>query len=182
MLRESNLRASILAALAGASEALDGMSPMGAYEMYVNGELVEVVPNLVPAAARSYLLKAGVAGASQLSAFYGAPFINAIDPPSNLTAANFEATLDEFTNYSEANRVLWAQDAEANQAIENTSVLMSFTIGAGGGTVNGIALLSVNTKGSTAGTLLAATRFSTPRVLVEGDVLQFRYKLQYNAA
>lgn len=182
MLRESTLRAGILAALASAPAASgDQLVPMGYYEVLVNGELVEIAPNLVPAAARSYLLKAGVAGSAQISAWYGAPFVNELDPTAALTAANFNATLTEFTNYNEANRVTWAQDGEANQAIENTTTLMSFTIGAGGGTINGIALLSVNTKGATTGTLLAATRFATPRALQAGDVLQFRYKLQLNA-
>lgn len=183
MSRESILRAGILAALDVASaSSLDGMTPMGCFEVYVNGELVEVAPNLVPAAARSYLLRAGVAGGPQISQWYGAPFINDVAPTSALTAANFEATLDEFTNYTESNRPLWAQEAEANQAIENTSTLMEFTVGAGGGTIAGIALLSVNAKGSTAGTLLAATQFAEPRVLQAGDVLQFKYKLQANAA
>ena len=75
----------------------------------------------------------------------------------------------------------WVQDGESAQAIENTSTLMGFTIDVGGGTINGIAILSVNTKGAATGTLLSAVRFAAPRAVLAGDVLQFRYKLQYNA-
>lgn len=183
MIRESQLRAGILAALACAMpSASDDLVAMGHYEVYLNGELVEITPNLVPAAARSYWLKAGVAGGAQISAWFGAPFSAAVDPTSALTAANFGSTLTEFTNYGEVNRPAWTQDAEASQAIENAATLMSITIGAGGGTINGIALMSVATKGSTTGTLLAATRFAAARVVVEGDVLQFKYKLQLNGA
>lgn len=185
MLKQSILRGAILAALALSSPAYAAGSDVanaGVFEVYHNGELVEIVPNLVPKAARSYLLRSGVALGAQIGTWYGALYINDLAPTDDLTAANFPATLDEFVNYTETARPTWAQDAEANQAIENTTTLMSFTIGTGGGTVSGIALTSVNTKDATTGTLLAATKFSAPRTVLEGDVLQFRYKLQANAA
>lgn len=182
MIRESNLRAGILAALAcGMPNASDDLVAMGYYEVYHNGVLVEIAPNLVPAAARSYWLRAGIAGGPQVSAWYGAPFSNAVAPTATLTAANFNTTLAEFTNYGEATRPAWTQDIEASQAIENATTLMSITIGAGGGTINGIALMSIATKADATGTLLAATQFAAPRNVLQGDILQFKYKLQLNA-
>ena len=163
--------------------AIAGFIPGGAYEVYHNGELVEIAANIVPAAARSYLLKAGVAGGAQISAWYGMPFINAVDPTDALTAANFDATLDEFTNYSEATRPAWVQEAESGQAIVNGTTLMSITIGAGADQViNGFALVSTNTKGGSGGTLLSAFRFAAERPVQEGDVLEFKYTVQAQPA
>lgn len=176
------LSAALLAALAPREEMASGFIPGGAYEVYHNGELVEIAENLVPAAARTYLLKAGVAGGAQISTWYGMPFINAVDPTSGLTAGNFNATLAEFTNYA-GTRPTWAQDAESGQAIVNGTTLMSITVGAGADQViNGFALVSTNTKGGSGGTLLAATRFAAPRPVLEGDVLEFKYTMQAQAA
>lgn len=183
-MNSSALRLAILAALASAPAAVasDDLVPMGFYEVYHNGELVEITPNLVPKAARSYWLRAGIDGGAQISAWYGAPFSGAVSPNADTTAANFNSTLTEFTNYTETTRPEWVRNDEANQAIENTASLMTITIGVGGGTINGIALMSVATKGNAGGTLLAATRFAAARTVLEGDVLQFRYKLQLNGA
>lgn len=192
-MNRSNLRATSLAAAlalgataAAAAGPVAEVTPAGFIECFhtcaATGERtrVAVIPNIVPAAARSYLLRAGVAGASQTSLWYIAPFINEVDPPDNLTAANFEATLDEFTNYTETTRPLWDQEAEASQAIVNGTNLAVITIGSGGGTINGIVLTSINTKGSSAGLILAATQFADPRTMVAGDTLEFRYTLQAN--
>jgi hypothetical protein len=161
-------------------EVPDSMVPGGFVEIFDKDiNLIEVAHNLIPAAARSYLIKAGVAGGAQNSAYYIAPWATATDPADNLTAANFESSLDEFTNYTEANRPAWTQDAEAGGAIANAGSMAQITADVGGGTINGIALLTVATKGSAGGLLLAATRFTT-RTLQAGDVLFFRYTLQFN--
>lgn len=182
-MNKTTLSAALLAALAPSNEAVSGVIPGGAFEFYHNGEPIEIAPNLVPAAARSYMLKAAIAGGAQISAWYGMPFINAVDPTDALTAANFEATLDEFTNYGAVTRPAWTQDVEAGQAIANGTTLMSITVGAGEGQViNGFALVSTNVKGGATGTLLAATRFAAPRQVLEGDVLEFKYTMQAQAA
>jgi hypothetical protein len=163
------------------------MVPAGDVEVFLRpkgGErrLVEIAPNLMPAASRTYQIKAALAGFAQISTWYIAPFSNAVDPTSALTAANFHATLAEFTNYDEVTRIEWDQDAEASQSIANAATLATITCSAGGGTINGIAVLSVSTKSSGAGTLLSAIRFGTARPLEEGDELSFRYTATYNAA
>lgn len=182
-MNKNALSAALLAALAPRQEMVAGFIPGGAYEVYHNGELVELAPNIVPSAARSYLLKAGVAGGAQISSWYGMPFVNGVDPTADLTAANFNATLGEFTNYSEVSRPAWVQDVEAGQAIVNGTTLMSITIGTGADQViNGFALVSTNIKGGAGGTLLAATRFAAERPVQEGDVLEFKYTMQAQAA
>lgn len=150
--------------------------PKGASEF----QLIEVVPNIVPAAMRSYILRAAYAGNAQISSWFIMPFINAVDPNDAMTAANFDATWDEFVNYTEATRPAWVQEAEASQAIANSVTLAKITIGVGGGTINGIAMTSVSTKGNAGGTLAAATRFATSRAVAEGDELMFKYTMQAN--
>lgn len=161
--------------LGGNKDVRDDFIVGGYFRVLHNGVEVMRCHNVVPAAARSYILSAAVAGAAQTSAWYVAPFINAVTPTSALTAANFEATLDEFTNYAEATRQAWTQDAEADQEIGNTGSLARITISAGGGTINGVILTSVATKGSAAGLVLAAFRFPAPRTVLEDDTLDFEY-------
>lgn len=152
----------------------------GRWRGFHNGQLFAEGPNLVPAAFRSYALKAALAGFSQTSAWYVAPFINDVDPTSALTAANFEATLDEFTNYTEATRPAWTQGAESGQAISNAASLARITADTGGGTINGVVLISVATKGSAAGLLASAYHFDDTRTIQAGDTLDFEYEMQAN--
>lgn len=182
----NNLRQSLLAAALASAIASDQIALGGPIEVWhrKKGEgearLVDLVPNIVPKAMRSYILRAAYAGAAQISSWYITPFINPVDPSDDLTAANFEATLDEFTNYTEGTRPAWVQEAEANQAIANSVTLAKITAGPGGGTINGIVLTSVNVKGNAGGLIAAATRFTGPRDLAEGDELLFRYTMQAN--
>lgn len=175
-------RASLVAAaLALAAQAqAEGLVPAGFYEVYQNGQLVEIAPNLIPAEMRSYLLRAGYAGGAQITDWHIAPFTNGVDPADNLTGSTWRASLGEFVNYSEATRPAWAQDVEANQAIANATTLATITVGAGGGTLNGIVMVSNSAKGTNGGTLAAATRFGASRPVQEGDTLQFKYIMQLN--
>jgi hypothetical protein len=175
-----NSRAELLAGLGAPSFDLDsGMFPAGSLLCFHNGEPVELDANLVPSAARSYLLKAAIAGLAQLTTWYGMPFAAFVDPTAALTAANFNATLTEFVNYTQAARPTWVQDAEAAQAIANAATLMSITIDVGAAlSIAGFALVSTSVKGGTAGVLLAAMKFAAARTVQPGDVLQFQYTLQ----
>lgn len=117
MNNKSSIRAALLCGMAMSMDAKrglilpasDSMVPGGPFEVYHNGELVEIAPNIVPAVQRSYLLKAGYAGFSQISSWYVGAFSGAVDPTDDLTAANLNATLTEFTNYTETNRPAWVQ-------------------------------------------------------------------------
>lgn len=185
-LRRSALAAALIATSGGGilmppteihAEQVDLGGPI---EVFHNGKLVEIVPNIVPAAMRSYMLKAAYAGGAQTTQWYIAPFSNATDPTDTLTGTNFDANLDEFINYVELTRPAWDQEVEANQAIVNGTNLATITAGVGGGTVNGIVLISVSTKGNSGGLIAAATRFAAPRVMQETDTLGFRYTMQAN--
>jgi hypothetical protein len=80
----------------------------------------------------------------------------------------------EFTNYSEANRVAWAEDAASGQSITN-SVAATFNISGAGGTVHGPFLVSNNTKSGSTGTLWATAAFAAPVAVSSGDQLKVTY-------
>jgi hypothetical protein len=135
----------------------------------------EVDNNMVVDQGIMHFLGATLDQVTQNSAFYIALFGGNVTVVSTWTAANFTSNSTEFTNYTESNRVLWANDAAAANSIGNDTTPAVFTIGSGGGTVRGAALLSVATKSSTSGVLIAAARFATDKVLAEDEELRIKY-------
>jgi len=80
---------------------------------------------------------------------------------------------NEFTSYSEANRVAWGPGAAASQSITNASPA-TFNI-SGSGTVKGVFITSNNTKGGTTGYLWATALFSADVPVSNGDQLKVTY-------
>jgi hypothetical protein len=80
---------------------------------------------------------------------------------------------NEFTTYSEATRVDWAEDAASGQAISN-STPATFNI-TGSGTLNGVFLNSISTKSGTTGTLWATASFASTIPVVNTDQLKITY-------
>ena len=80
---------------------------------------------------------------------------------------------NEFTTYSEATRVAWAEDAAAARSITNTTSA-DFSI-TGSGTLKGIFLVSNNTKSGTTGVLWATAAFASNVAVVNGDSLKITY-------
>lgn len=80
----------------------------------------------------------------------------------------------EFTNYSEATRVEWTEDAASGQSITN-STAVTFNINGAGGTVFGVFLTSDNTKSGATGTLWATAAFAAPVTVSNGDQLKVTY-------
>jgi hypothetical protein len=154
-----------------------GLIGAGSFRTWVNGADEQITPNVFTLAGLSYMLKAGVAQFAQLTALYVAPFSQNADPANTLTAATFNSALTEFINYDETARPLWNKDAEASQAIGNTTTPARFTISTGGGTVWGAALISASAKSSASGTLLPCAKFAAARVLLAADKLDIEYVL-----
>lgn len=83
---------------------------------------------------------------------------------------------NEFTTYSDANRITWVPDAAATRAISNSTTSADFNIN-GSGTVKGIFITSNNTKSGTTGTLWATAAFASNVAVVNGDVLKVTYTI-----
>lgn len=154
----------------------DGMlHAHGHFEVSVNGGPWEIEPNLVVTEGLNYLLASALGGAAQKATFNLAVFGGNVTPVASWTGANFAANATEFTNYDEATRVAWQDDAVAAGAIGNNTNPAVFTIGAGGGTIRGAALVEASAKGATSGILVAAARFATDKVMSAGEELRVKY-------
>lgn len=154
-----------------------GLIAAGVFRTRVNGGDERIDPNVLALAGLSNILSVYFAQASQAAAFYVAPFSDNETPANTLTAANFTATLTEFTNYTQTARPTWAKDAEASQSIANATTPARFTIDTGGGTVWGAALMTASAKSSTSGLLVCCAKFGAARVLLEGDNLDIEYAI-----
>lgn len=161
--------------------ALDGSMPvMGVFELEHrrNGKLIgrDIASNIVTTEGLNHILSTVVAGGSAVSPWYIALFEGNYTPVAGLTAATFTASATECTAYDEAARVAYVEGTPSGGVIDNSASRAVFTMNATK-TIYGGALLSVSTKSSTSGTLLAAARFSSSRAVVVADELSVRYSL-----
>lgn len=155
-------------------------TPMGVFDVEHrrNGDLLARVAgsNIIPTEGRNHILDVIFHGATQVNPWYIALFEGNYTPVAGLTAATFTASANECTAYDESTRVAFNEGAAASGVIDNASNRAVFTMNATK-TIYGGALLSVSTKSSTSGTLVAAARFSTSRSVVDDDELSVRYQL-----
>ena len=80
---------------------------------------------------------------------------------------------NEFTSYTEGNRVAWGPGSASSQSVTN-STPATFNIN-GSGTVKGVFIVSNNTKSGTAGTLWATALFGADVPVTSGDQLKITY-------
>lgn len=151
-------------------------------EHYRNGELLNtmVFENDIVNVGKDYLLDSFFRNQSQPAAWYiglvdnsGWTAFASADTPASHSGWN------EFTNYSQSNRVAWGPDAAASQSITNTTAA-TFSI-TGSGTLKGVFIASNNTKGSTSNTrpstLWSTAPFTSTVPVVNGDELKITYTL-----
>lgn len=142
-----------------------------------------IEPNLIVNEGLNHLLNAALppqGGYTPITAWYVALFRGNYTPDGNLTAATFASTANEFTDYTSAQRVpLVIASAAVAQVTGNSGNEAIFTLNAGGPyNIYGGAILSASAKGATTGKLLAAVRFSNPRLNMAGnDKLGIEYVL-----
>ena len=86
---------------------------------------------------------------------------------------NSHAGWNEFTTYSEANRVAWGSGAASSQSTTNASPA-TFNIN-GSGTVKGVFVTTQNTKSGTTGYLWATALFAADVPVSNGDQLKVTY-------
>lgn len=149
----------------------------GVFRTRVNGGDEQIDPNVLALAGLSNILAVYFDQAAQTAAHYIAPFSENEEPANTLTAANFNSTLTEFTNYTQSTRPTWAKDDEASQSIANAGTPARFTMDTGGGTIWGAALMTASAKSSTSGLLVCCAKFAVGRVLLAGDNLDIEYEI-----
>jgi len=159
----------------------------GVYTHDVNGADERVDSNLVVDEGLTHVLDVVLKGGTQITTWYHALYAANYTPLNSLTAASFPATATEITSgtegYTEATRRTWVGGSISGNAVDNTASKAAFTIATASSlAVNGAAVLSVNTKGSTSGKLLSAVKFSATRTLYDTDVFNLSYRLALTSA
>ncbi|MES2347030.1 MAG: hypothetical protein V4641_05600 [Pseudomonadota bacterium] len=115
---------------------------------------------------------------AQRAAFYFVPYSNNVAPDVTITAANFNATLAEFINYTELSRQQWIGGAVASESVDNTASTAQIIIGTGGGTIYGCGLSTASAKSATTGVMPFVAAFDDgAAVLNAGSKLNLEYTL-----
>lgn len=142
----------------------------------------DVSPNIVCTEGRNHILDAVVKGGTQVSTWYIGLFEGNYTPVAGVTAATVTAASTECTAYDEAARVAYVEGSISSGAVDNSASRAEFTINATKNVYGGF-LVSNSTKSATTGTLLAIARFtSSPRAVVDDDVLAVRYDLSVTSS
>lgn len=136
----------------------------------------ELASNIIPTEGLNHILSVVVAGGTQVTTWYVAPFEGNYTPVLGLTAATFTAAATECTAYDESTRVAYVEATPSGGVISNSASKAVFTMNASK-TLYGGALLSASAKSSTSGTCLAAARFSSSRAVVDDDEVAIKYTL-----
>lgn len=152
-----------------------------------NNQVVAIMPdgsevttkNLVTTEGLNHFLDVVLHGTSAISTWYVAPFAGNVTPSLTWTAANFNSNATELsTEYSEATRVEYVEAAASGGSTNNTASPATITAAQDSVNIWGAGLLSVSTKQSTAGVLLAAAKYGTVRTLATtSDTLGIKYTL-----
>ncbi|MGA0610104.1 hypothetical protein [Caldimonas sp. KR1-144] len=129
-----------------------------------NGVVIEreVVHNLIPVEGLNHILSVLLKAGAQVPTWYIGIYEGNYTPTPDLTAAQLPALAVECTSYTEATRRELVEGAVANGAVDNLGNRAEFTSNANK-TVYGGFITSAPAKGSTAGVLLSAVRFPTPK-------------------
>lgn len=158
----------------------------GVFTEYVNGVAVGEHKNLVPTEGLNAIAIVMLGAQAKYAAWYVMLFSNETTPLATWTAANFNANAAEITSESEGyegvNRPQWVPNAAVGGVIDNYGGEASFTVVCTTTlSVAGAAITSAQARGATTGKLLAASRFSSTRVLNNGDTYKIGYRFTFSS-
>jgi len=132
----------------------------GRFESWINDGLAySLDKNLLCTEGANHVLDNGLNGATYYVGIYG----GAVNPATTWTGSNVVSNSTETTNYDEAARPSWSDNA-ASSGSKTSSAASVFTATTAM-TVNGAFLISVNTKGVAGGTLINAVRRSAEETI-----------------
>lgn len=116
-------------------------------------------------------------GTSAATGFYFVPYTNNVAPDATITAATFNSTLGEFTNYTATTRQQWNPGSVSSQSVDNSASTAQLVLGTGGGTIRGAGLSTASVKSATTGVLVVVAPFTDPAILTAGSKLNLEYVL-----
>lgn len=134
-------------------------------------------PNGIVDEGMEHLLDVGFHGSSQTATWYiGLVDNSGFSAFADVDTLSSHSGWSEFTNYTEANRVEWQEDAASSRSISN-STTADFSINASGN-LKGIFVSSNNVKSTgNTGTLWATAAFSSVVATANGDTLKVTYTI-----
>ena len=122
----------------------------------------EIVHNLMPTEGLNHVLSVLLKAGSQVTQWYVGAYENSYTPVAGDTMAAFPAAAGETTAYAAATRPAFTPGTVAAGAVDNSAAKADFVFNATKSIVGGF-VSSASAKGSTAGVLLSAVRFATPK-------------------
>lgn len=181
MMKEK-INAAIAAKFAEMEPGDERLGVGGAFATWVNDDLstLEITPNLVVDEGLDYILDTALSGGAAVATWYVSLFKNNRSPVAGDTAATFSGVgvANEITgsDVTEGARPTWVEAGVSSGSITNSASPAVFT-SAGALTAYGAFMQSTSVFGDTSGKLLAATRFTTARVLAATDILNITYTI-----
>jgi hypothetical protein len=149
-------------------------------EHWRSGKLLDVYDthNDITTPAKNSLFDTMFNAATQIGA---SSWVAGLIDNSGFTGYNASDTMSshtgwtEWTSYTQTTRVAWGQGAASAAAITNASPI-TFDIN-GTGTIRGLFITTVATKGGTTGLLWSAASYSSTVAVVPGDQIRSTYSL-----
>lgn len=159
-----------------------GITAKGEYYDRINGGEWTRTENLIPTEGLAHILNVALGTTPKPASYHLALFSAAAQPAANWTAASFASTASEIVSmtegYSSATRPTWTPANTATNSIDNMAAVAKVTMKTASSlTVQGAAMLTNSGKGSTAGALISASKYASPRVFQDGDTYEIGYRI-----
>ena len=159
-----------------------GITAKGEYYDRINGGEWTRTENLIPNEGLAHILNVALGTTPKPASYHLALFSAAAQPAANWTAASFASTASEIVSmtegYSAATRPTWTPANTATNSIDNMAAVAKVTMKTASSlTVQGAAMLTNSSKGSTAGALISASKYAAPRVFQDGDTYEIGYRI-----
>lgn len=159
-----------------------GITAKGEYFDRINGGEWTRTENLIPTEGLAHILNVALGTTPKPASYHLALFSAAAQPTANWTAASFASTASEIVSmtegYSAATRPTWTPANTATNSIDNMAAVAKVTMKTASTlTVQGAAMLTNSSKGSTAGALISASKYAAPRVFQDGDTYEIGYRI-----
>ncbi|WIF21957.1 hypothetical protein [Shewanella phage vB_SbaS_Y11] len=159
-----------------------GITAKGEYYDRINGGEWTRTENLIPTEGLAHILNVALGTTPKPASYHLALFSAAAQPSANWTAASFASTASEIVSmtegYSAATRPTWTPANTSTNSIDNMAAVAKVTMKTASSlTVQGAAMLTNSGKGSTAGALISASKYASPRVFQDGDTYEIGYRI-----